>query len=841
MKPTIVWKISALLFGPALAALASLGVLYSFLSQTADEARFMNVAGRQRMISQQLLTHANMVRIGQQKDRDGLRDLVEAFGRSLDLLQNGGTHLDMRLSPAPLPVQDEIAAVREHWSTLRPALLLLAARPAGNPDAVSAFHAVISGIPLLTERSDAVVTAYESSSRSLRNRMLAVFGLVTALDFGLLLAGVWVVKRYVAERNQAEGEIRDQTFRCHSLFESANDAIFVADAESGAIITANRKAGELLGKPAGEIVGMHQAELHPPEEAERYRRIFQEAVQSGRGIEGGLYLCKADGGQVPVEISANVIDWGDRKVVLGIFRDVTDRRRTEALRESEESFHALADNANDGILVADQEGLHVYANRRMSEITGYGVEDLAKMHFRGLLPPDELLKVTERFKRRVEGESAPRQYETALRTKDGSLVPVEITSSRTTWRGKFGVIVIVRDVSQRRQMEEDMVRIGKLESLGVLVGGIAHDFNNILTAVLGNISMIQARAEPGSPTQERLAMAEKAALRARDLVRQLLTFSRGGAPVRKAVSIADLVRRSAGLALGGSNVRCECLLPEDLWPAEADEEQVLQALAHVLMNADESMPGGGVIRIQAENFLVDDTLGLPVGPGRYVRVSVRDHGSGIAPEHLRRIFDPYFSTKKKARGLGLAITDSIVRRHDGHVSVESTPASGTAFHLYFPASQAPAEAPPSDRGAPVRGQRKRVLVMDDEEAIRDALGRMLMQLDYDVATTADGAAAVEIFRAARESGPSFDAVILDLTVPGGMGGKEAVRKLLEIDPEARGIVSSGYSDDPVMADFRAHGFRAVLPKPYRLLELKNVLGAVWNRPTAGPSSGPSGS
>lgn len=826
MKPTIVRKIAVLLFGPTLAAIASLGVLYSYLSQTADEARFMNIAGRQRMTCQQILAFAQMVQTGQEEDRNGLRYLVESFGGSLDLLQYGGTHFETRLSAAPLPVQDEIAGVRHLWNTLRPALLLVADRPIRDPDAVTAFHVVLSNIPLLTERSDAVVTAYESWARSLRNRMLAVFGLVAAFDFGLLLAGVWVVRRYVGERKEVEEEIRDRESRCHSLFESANDAMLVADAESGVIITANRKAGELLGKPAGEIVGMHQAELHPPEEAERYRRIFQEAVQSGRGIEGGLWVCKGDGGRVPVEISANVVDWGDRKVILGIFRDVTERRRAEALRESEESFHALADNANDGILVSDQDGFHVYANRRMSEITGHAVEDLVGLHFRDILPPDEVSKVAERFKKRVEGESAPRQYETALRRKDGSLVPVEITSSRTTWRGKFGVIVIVRDVSQRRQMEEDMVRIGKLESLGVLVGGIAHDFNNILTAVLGNISMIQARAEPDSPTQERLAMAEKAALRARDLVRQLITFSRGGAPARKAVSIADLVRRSAGFALGGSNVRSECLLPENIWPAEVDEEQVLQALAHVLMNADESMPGG-VIRIQAENVLVDDTLGLPIDPGRYVRVSVCDHGSGIAPEHLRRIFDPYFTTKKKGRGLGLAITDSIVRRHGGHVSVESTPASGTAFHLYFPASQAPAEAPPSDRVAPTRGQRRRVLVMDDEEPVRDALGRMLMHLDCDVAAAGDGAEAIEIFSTARESGQPFDAVIMDLTIPGGMGGKEAVSKILEIDPKARVIVSSGYSDDPVMADFRTHGFCAVLPKPYRIDELQNTLSRTW--------------
>lgn len=828
MKPTIVRKIAILLFGPALAALASLGVLYSFLSQTADEARFMNIAGRQRMTCQQILAYAHMVQIGQEDDRAGLRDIVESFGDSLDLLQYGGTRFEVSLSAAPPSVQDEIADVRQSWNALRPALSLVADRPVRDPDAAAAFHVVLSGVRVLTERSDAVVTAYESWARTLRNRTLAVFGLAAGLDFALLLAGVWVVRRYVSERKEAEEEIQDRESRCHSLFESANDALFVADAESGVIVTANRKAGDLLGKPAGEIVGMHQAQLHPPDKAEEYGRMFKEYVEKGNGVQGDIWVQRADGGRVPVEISANVVDWGERKVILGIFRDVTERKRAEALRESEESFHALADNANDGILVSDQAGFHVYANRRMSEITGHAVEDLIGMHFRDILPPDEVSNVAERFKKRVEGESAPWQYETALQRKDGSLVPVEITSSRTTWRGKFGVIVIVRDVSQRRSMEEDMVRIGKLESLGLLVGGIAHDFNNILTAVLGNISIVQARAEPDSAAQERLAMAEKAALRARDLVRQLLTFSRGGAPARKAVSIADLVRRSAGLALGGSNVRSEYLLPGDLWPAKADEEQFLQALTHVLMNANESMPGGGGVRIEAENVLVDDALGLPVDSGRYVRVSVRDNGPGIAPEHLRRIFDPYFTTKRNARGLGLAITDSIVRRHGGHVSVESAPASGTAFHLYFPASQAPAEAPPPDRVAPARGQRRRVLVMDDEEAVRDALGRMLIHLDCDVADAADGATAVEIFRAARESGQPFDAVIMDLTIPGGIGGKEAVRKVLEIDPNARVVVSSGYSDDPVMSDFRTHGFCAVLPKPYRIDELENVLSLAWN-------------
>jgi nitrogen-specific signal transduction histidine kinase/CheY-like chemotaxis protein len=381
-----------------------------------------------------------------------------------------------------------------------------------------------------------------------------------------------------------------------------------------------------------------------------------------------------------------------------------------------------------------------------------------------------------------------------------------------------GAVISMEDITEFKIMEDELIRVQKLESLGVLAGGIAHDFNNLLTAIMGNIEMARRHLRPDDKPYTRLAEAERAAVRARDLAQQLLTFSRGGAPVRQTVVMGQVINDAAALAVRGANISCTCDLPADLWPVHGDEGQLAQVMSNLIINACQAMPNGGIIRISGENMTVDSTGDRALRPGRYVVISLSDTGSGIPAEHLPRIFDPYFTSRKTGSGLGLATVHSIIKRHGGAVRVESEVGKGTTFRIYLPASSGVVFTPDTSGCLTVPG-RGRVLVMDDENIIRDVAGEMLRELGYDVATAANGEETISLYSAAMEEGTPFNAVILDLTVQNGMGGKQTMERLLKIDPAARGVVSSGYSNDPVMADYRSYGFRAVVSKPYKVDDL----------------------
>lgn len=384
----------------------------------------------------------------------------------------------------------------------------------------------------------------------------------------------------------------------------------------------------------------------------------------------------------------------------------------------------------------------------------------------------------------------------------------------------------IRDITERKKMEDELLKAQKLESLGVLAGGIAHDFNNLLTAVMGNVSLAKMLAAPETKAHERLADAEKACERAAALTQQLLTFSRGGAPVKKTASIVQLITDSAGFMLRGSNVKCEFSLQKDLWPVDVDEGQMSQVINNLIINADQAMPEGGIISVSARNMEVDGCDYLPLDPGRYICISIRDQGVGIPKENLSRIFDPYFTTKQQGNGLGLATVYSIVKNHQGHLAVESEEGSGTIFHLYLPASGKGIEQATGDVRHQVNADGSgtgRILVMDDEEIIREIAREILNHLGYEVEVCGDGESALQQYREALAAGRRFDAVIMDLTIQGGMGGKETMKELITLDPEVKGIVSSGYNNDPILAHFRQYGFRGMVSKPYTVRELRELL------------------
>jgi two-component system, cell cycle sensor histidine kinase and response regulator CckA len=405
------------------------------------------------------------------------------------------------------------------------------------------------------------------------------------------------------------------------------------------------------------------------------------------------------------------------------------------------------------------------------------------------------------------------------------------------WRdaetGKLlGVIEHVRDVTERVKLENELFKIKKLESLGVLAGGIAHDFNNILMGIMGNVSLARMKQADDPSVPGLLVEAEKASLRASKLVGQLLTFSKGGAPVKELVSVNGLVEETAGFCLSGTNIKYNLDLAPDCRAVEVDRSQIDQVLNNLIINAVQAMPDGGAVHISSRNVTLsaplpaaDLRLGTPV-PGEYVKVSVRDEGGGIPRENFEKVFDPYFTTKKKGNGLGLSIVFSIINRHRGAITLDSRVGEGTTISIYLPASDKPGlrtEDQKSIEATPAGG---RVLVLDDDMLVRITMEKMLTQAGYRVVGTSHGEETVAKYADSIKSGNPFDLVIMDLTIPGGMGGREAVARVLGLNPAAVVIVASGYSNDPVMSNYRKYGFSGAINKPFQYGELLRVLESV---------------
>ncbi len=533
--------------------------------------------------------------------------------------------------------------------------------------------------------------------------------------------------------------------------------------------------------------------------------------------------------------------------ILGVFAvraasELERKRAEEALRDNEERYRAIAEHAYDLIFEIQPNGSLLYLSPSCGDVLGYDRNEFRQYNFLDLLHPDDQRIINPEFEDNIRSLH-DLQMECRLHHQSGEWRWFEshVKPFRTA-TGDIVAVVVSRDITERRRMNEERVRATKLESIGILAGGIAHDFNNILTAVFANIGLAKMLstkegASLNPAIVERLTAAEKACLRARDLTKQLLTFAKGGTPVKNRASVARFITETAGFALRGSNVRCDLTLPDHLWSVEVDEGQMSQVIQNLIINADHAMPDGGVIQIKAENITVDSWHGLPIKSGQYVQVSIQDQGSGIQPENLSKIFDPYYTTKQKGNGLGLATTYSIIKRHEGHITVQSEPGIGTNFVFYLPAVEKGEPEIVVEESRVMKGS-GRLLVMEDEEDIRDILGTMLVHLGYEVDFATDGSVAIELYRQAQEAGKPFTATILDLTIPGGVGGREAIQHLKALDPNVVALVSSGYSNDPVIATPEQFGFKGMVAKPYNLSDLGKALDRALgndNQTTTSPS------
>jgi len=505
----------------------------------------------------------------------------------------------------------------------------------------------------------------------------------------------------------------------------------------------------------------------------------------------------------------------------------------KALAGEKERLAVTLHSIGDGVITTNIKGEVLFINDAAETLTGW-LQAEAKEHlfsdvFHGIdektrLPSEDPVQTIVTMGKPITFEKTE-----ILINRNGleRVVALSGTPIRDDDHTILGVVIVFRDITEKRKMEEELLTAQKLESVGTLAGGVAHDFNNLLAVILGNISFAKMLTDPSSKIYERLTDAEDATIKGKELTYRLLAFSRGGESSKKVTSLKGIVKDSARLTLSGSNIKCTFTFPDGLRQVEIDEEQIRQVIHNIVMNAKDTMTQGGKIKIRADNITLGPENTVPLPEGDYVMISVEDHGGGIPEEDLSRIFDPYFTTKEisnvKGMGLGLAICYSIIKNHGGFMTAESQPGIGTTIHIYLPAYK---EEERTTGAKPVNAGSCRVLYMDDENALRDIAGEMLGHMGYDVAFARDGAEAIEMYSEATTSKKPFDVVIMDLTIPGGMGGAEAVQKLREMDPGVKAIVSSGYSNDPIIKDFKKYNFSGVIAKPFDIDELVRVIESV---------------
>lgn len=634
------------------------------------------------------------------------------------------------------------------------------------------------------------------------------------------------IVRDITKHKQAEEALRKSEELYRMIFDNSPLGIIHFD-QNGVITTCNDKSVEIMGSSKKALIGFN---MLVDFRDKSMKVALQTALEGKAGNYEGNYLSVTGNKLVRLRASFNSIfgDDGSFGGGVAVFEDITKRRKAEeALFESKQHLALIVNGISDAVvLLAVEPGSHfriLKMNNSYLKIIGMKEDQVIGKFVEEVFPKSFTDILINNYVSALSAQK-PFNFEEKLPygVFDTTLIPITNSTGEATH-----IIVTSRDITEKKKMDEHFLKVEKLESVGLLAGGIAHDFNNILTVLIGNASLARWKLdktdnEEIQKTVQLITEIEKASLRAKDLTQQLLTFAKGGNPILTTTSLGETIKESAQFALTGSNVRSNFDFPDELWPVKIDQGQFHQVINNLIINAIQAMKDGGSINISSENINIKAHHLLPLKSGEYVKISFRDCGEGIPPENISKLFDPYFSTKQMGSGLGLTTTFSIINKHSGCITVESELGVGSTFYIYLPASKNEVIKKPDSALISFVGK-GRVLVMDDDKMLRFIISEMLKHLSYDVTCAKDGLEAIEKYTTAKLSGNSFNVVIMDLTIPGGMGGGETIKKLQEIDIDVKAIVSSGYHNDPIMANYKDYGFKAVLAKPYTIEQLGELL------------------
>ncbi len=632
------------------------------------------------------------------------------------------------------------------------------------------------------------------------------------------------------KRHEMEDALRESESRYKSLFNNHHQIMLLIDPEQDRIEDANPAACTFYGRTREEFLKMHFSQLNPlPRD-----NVFSEMQQAPSGKRKVFILKhrRADDTIRDVEIYSGPIQIKGRTLLYALVHDITDHKRVEeALITEKERLAVTLRSIDDGVITTDTQGAVVLMNKAAEEMTGWPLAEAEGT------PLTDVFRIINEHTR----QPCENPVEKVLRTnanveianhtllisrkKKERIIADSAAPIHDKARRIIGVVLVFRDITGKQKMLEAMQRSEKLDSLGVLAGGIAHDFNNLLSGIFGYIDMARTRSGSDELLNSYLDGALEANSRARDLTQQLLTFSKGGTPRRRPVSLEPFLKKNVKFALSGSNVTSQFDIADQLGCCEVDEHQMAQVIDNIIINAQQAMPGGGTIFISAHGIECRKDVPARIRKGKYCRISIRDHGPGIPAKQLKRIFDPFFTTKEKGSGLGLAICHSIIQQHDGVIDVESEPQKGTTFHIFLPISdqQVTEPSPFSPSAVSWHNGQGHILIMDDEAAIREVLSTMLEAMGYTVSEVTDGREALKALREKDEKKKSIDAVILDMTVPGGMGGMETIAEIRRTHPTLPVFASSGYAENPTMSQPVQYGFTDSLSKPYTIADLTELL------------------
>ncbi|MHB1419052.1 MAG: hybrid sensor histidine kinase/response regulator [Bacillota bacterium] len=645
--------------------------------------------------------------------------------------------------------------------------------------------------------------------------------------FFLVFIFSWYSHSALKSLNKTKEALKQSEEKYRTIIEHSNDIIWVLDGK-GSLTFLNDKAKDVTGYSLEDIQGnIFMTHLNIDSSSDLIQDFLNAKTDKSMQFEASIF--GKDGSRVLMSINTTPIIRAGKVTSLVCFgRDITRQKIAEkALQDSEERYRQMVELFPDAILM-HSDGLIIFANSALAkllclekpeELIGTPVSDFIQR----FVHPTCQIEVKKRVNSLINYENSTPLIEEKYIRCDGEVVYVEVAASSYVFREKFAVQVVIRDITDRKKFENELLKADKLEAMGILAGGIAHDFNNILTVILGNASLtnLYIRAGENDKIPEKMNEINEATKQAKKLTQQLLTFAKGGLPVKKIVNARDLIKETSLFSLSGTNVLCRFSIEDNIWPVEVDEGQISQVIHNLIINAVQAMPEGGTIQIKAENTMIDEDLpGPKFGP--YVMITIEDKGIGISEKHLQKIFDPYFTTKQAGSGLGLATSYAIVIKHDGYISVKSQVGIGTTFYIYLPAM--PTLNPESNTlERDILMGKGKVLVIDDEEAVGKVAGEMLRGLGYEVHHASSGEEGIKVYKNAWETGSPFVLIIMDLTIPGGIGGKETIKRLMKFNPDIKAIVSSGYSNDPVMANFTQYGFRGIITKPYQLHELSKAV------------------